>query len=173
MKPALLLQAVGVALFVLIGYNFIYVPQRKETRLVQDQLAREQTKQRLATDTADVLEQLSAYRHRLPPEPDSSWLVREVVATAQRSGIELTTISQTAPQNLPQFTFLSVDVQFTATYHQLGAFLDHLERSASFIRVDNLSVNAFGDQGQTAVQASLSTLCVPPTVGTVNLARTG
>jgi hypothetical protein len=55
-----------------------------------------------------------------------------------------------------------INVQFTATYHKLGAFLDRLERATLFIRVDQLELSdPAKDTGEASIRLTVSTLYVP------------
>lgn len=164
MNPSLLLAGIGVAVTGLIGYNAVHKPQQRQLGLVRTQVMEEQTRQQAAMGVAELLHQIEQYRKRLPEEPDPSWLVRQVVALAEQSGVQLTTISQEPPQRFEQFTRLAVRVQITATYHQLGTFLDHIERAPQYLRVEQLEVSRSrsgqaGGQPET-VHLMLSTLYV-------------
>ena len=149
-----------------IGYNYIYVPQTNQVSKIHVQIANERSLQQLQSDVAGLFKQIERYRERLPKEPDSSWLAREVVALSQKAGVQLTTISQDEPEKLEQFTRLMVDVQFTASYHQLGTLLDNIERSDHFIRIDRVNV-AHGrtEQEPVSIQLELSTFYLPPPGG--------
>ena len=157
--------AAGVVLATLIGYNFIYVPQQKQAHLIHAQVAQEEANQRTASEVAVVLREVEQYRQRLHNEADPSWLAREVVDLAEKAGVQLTTITQETPQKLEQFTRLSISVQFNGSYHELGAFLDLLERSNHFVQVDHLLLSRPGTQTQASIQLVLSTLYLPPLMG--------
>lgn len=164
MKPALLGVVAGLVLAYAVGYNTIYARQRGQGHVIQQRTIQEHTDQRVQEDTAELLEQLERYHAQLPPEAEPSWLVREAVAASQQIGIDLSSIQQGNIQPGKQFTRLELTLQFRATYHQLGAFLDHLERSGRFIRVDHLAVTPSlkDGMGKPAVQLVLSTVYVPP-----------
>jgi Tfp pilus assembly protein PilO len=162
MKPAFLLGAMGIALAGLIGYNTVYVPQQQQMGLIRAQIAQEQANQQTAAEGLAQLQEIERYRTHLPPEPNPSWLARELVVLAQRSGVQLTTITQGAPQESGQFTHLTVNVQFTASYHQLGMFLDDLERSDRFIRVDRINVSRPTPEERPSIQLACSTVYLPP-----------
>lgn len=170
MKPVFLLGGIGVAIVALIGYNFIYVPRQHEVRVIQTQLAEEQAKQETAAEAAALLHQIERYRKRLPQEPDPSWLVREVVALAQKSSVQIASIAQEAPQSLGPFTLLAATVQVGASYHQLGRFLDDIERSDRFIRVESIQVAPSAGAELASIQLRFSTLFLPPGLdGAVNV----
>ncbi|MBI2104709.1 MAG: type 4a pilus biogenesis protein PilO [Candidatus Omnitrophica bacterium] len=131
-------------------------------RLIQAQIADEQATQRLQADVAALLRQAEQSRKRLPEEPDPSLLVHDVVALAQQAGVQLTSISRETPQTFRRFTRLAVILQGTASYHQLGAFLDALERSERFLRVERFEISRPTELGPASVHLSISTLYVPP-----------
>ena len=163
MKPTLLIGVMGVVLGGLIGYHGIYVRHAEQARLIQSQIAQEQTDQHMQAEAAVLLTQIEQYRKRLPEEPDPSWLVREAVELGQKAGLELTTISQESPKPFAQFVRLAITLHFTATYHQLGTFLDYLEGSDRFIRVDHLNLQSSKDgSGPASVELTLSTFYLPP-----------
>jgi Tfp pilus assembly protein PilO len=139
------------------------VPQQRRVSLIQAQVAQEQATQEMQQAVAALLDDLEAQRRQLPQEPDPSWLVREVVAVAQQSGVQLTTITQEPVQPFDQYTRLGVTLQLNASYHQLGAFLDELERSPAFIRVERIGLTrGVEDDKPAVIQVRLSTVYVPP-----------
>ena len=165
MKPMLLLATIGVALVGFIGYHGVYVPQQEQVRLIQGQIDQERANQHAQQTVAALLEQLRQYRTHLPPEPDPSWLVRQVVSLGQESGIQVTSILQEPPKPFESFTLLAVTLQFTASYHTLGRFLDQLEHAPPFIRVDRLELaDVNPTTGDATIHLTVSTLYVPPLV---------
>ena len=165
MKPLPIVLAIIVATACGIGYYGIHVPAQNEVRLIQTQIAEERANQNTKGDVSALLSQIERYRERLPKDADPSWLAQEVMALAQKTGIQLATITQDAPQQLDTSTHLSVNLQLTATYHQLGAFLDEVERSPHFIRVDRLSVDRIEGDDRGLVQVTFSTVVLPPVLG--------
>ncbi len=161
MKPSLVVGTVIVAITGLIGYHFVYEPHQREVQAIQNQIREEQSSQDALQDIATTLKQLEKHYKRLPTEPDTSWLVREAVKLAQETGVQFTTISQEAPRSIDQFTRLAVGVQLTATYHQLGTFLDRIEHAQSFILVERVQVSGHLDDGTNTVKIVLSTLYGP------------
>ena len=165
MKPTFLVGVIGLALTGVIGYHGLYVRQQERAHLIHAQAEQEQAKQDTQQELASLLIQIEQYRKRLPPEPDPSWLVREAVAFGQKAGLELTTIAKESPQQFQQFTRLAISVQFTATYHQLGTFLDYLESSDRFIRVEHLEMSSPKEtEGKASIRLVLSTVYLPPLV---------
>lgn len=164
MKATVLIGAMTVAVAAPIGYTIARGHQEK-ARLIQTQITQEHTTQQAQADVAAMLRQIEQYRTRLPSEPAPSWLVTEAVALGEQAGLQLATIAQESPQVLQQLTRLAVTLEFHATYHQLGAFLDLLERSERFIRVERLEVKSptSKDSGtEASIQLTLSTVYLPP-----------
>jgi Tfp pilus assembly protein PilO len=140
----------------------MYVPRLHEMRMIQTQRAQQQATRETEMEVASILQQIERHRKHLPQEPDPSWLVREVVAHAQQSGVQFTSITPETPQQFEEFTRLAVSVQFNASYHQLGNFLDDVERSERFIRVERVEVNRSGNEDLASIQVTFSTLFLPP-----------
>ena len=164
MRPLLVVLAIVVATACGIGYYVIHVPAQNEVRLIQAQIAEERAIQGTKGETAALLAQIERYRARLPNDVDPSWLAQEVVALAQQSGVQVTTITQAAPHQDEAFTLLAVNLNLTASYHQLGAFLDEVERSPHFIQVDRLSIDRSETDERGLVQVTFSTVVLPPLI---------
>ena len=162
MKPIVLLIGASVAISGLVGYNMVYTPQQEQVRLTQAQIAEEQANQEMQAEVSALLRQVERHRTRLPDTPDPSVLLRDVVELAQRSGVQLTNVMRETPQELAKLTVLRVNLQLDATYHQLGAFLDALERSDRFMRVERLRVARVEPDQPASVNLVVSTLYVPP-----------
>ena len=163
-KPSTILAIAAVAMASPVGYNVVRGHQ-EHIRLIETNIAQEQTTQEARMDVAAMLRQLDQYRTRLPSEPNPSELVADAVSLGERVGLQLTTIEQEPPQPLQQFTRLAVTFQFNTSYHQLGDFLDLIERSNRFMRVERLQVKSESSQthsGVLAIQLTLSTVYVPP-----------
>lgn len=165
MNTTFLVGAMTVAVAVPIGYTITRGHQEK-IRLIQTQITQEEATQQAQADVAAMLRQIEQYRTRLPSEPNPSWLVAEAVALGERAGLQLTAIAhQESPHAVQQFTRLAVTVEFNASYHQLGTFLDLVERSERFLRVERMEIRSptskeKGNQG--SVELTLSTLYLPP-----------
>ena len=88
--------------------------------------------------------------------------------------MELTTITQEPPQPLGQLTRVAVTLHVLASYHQLGLFLDELERSDHFIRVERVELSADMPQsGRVPIEVVLSTVAVPSVQGLLNSGFSG
>jgi Tfp pilus assembly protein PilO len=167
MKPALLVGAIALAFVGAIGYHSIYLPQQAEVASIQTQIAQEQATQDTQAQVAALLAQFEQYRNgRLPLEPNPSWLVQEAASLGQKAGVELTTITQEAPQPLGRLTRVAVSLRVLASYHQLGKFLDEIERSDHFIRVERVELSPETEKGaRVPAQVVLSSVALPSVTG--------
>lgn len=165
MKPTFLFGAIAVAVVAFLSYTMLKGHQEK-IHLIQQQSEHEEAVQNTQADVAVMLRQIDEYRKRLPAQPNPSWLVSEAVALGEQSGLQFTAISQDAPRELQsQFTRLAITLEFAASYHELGRFLDRVEHSNRFMRVEHLDVTSPRERGgQATVQLTLSTVYVPPAV---------
>ena len=165
MNQTLLAGALGLALTGLVSYNLVHVPQRRAAELIRQQIAEEQKHRQAQVEVSALLKEVEQHRTQMPPEPDPAWLVQKVVELGREAGVQLTGISQDVPQRVGEFTRLSVAVEITASYHQLGTFLDQLEQSDGFIRVERIDISPSWQQredgGLGAIRLVLSTLYLP------------
>ena len=162
LNNSLVTSAVVLVVGAPVGYN-LWTKNQENVRLVKTHIAQERSTQQAQAELAATLRQIEQYRKRLAPDPNPSWLVNDVLAIGEQAGLQLTTISQEVPQELPQFTRLAVALEFTTSYHQLGNFLSRIEGADHFIRVESLDVAPPRDTGgPVSVKLVLSTIYVPP-----------
>ena len=161
MNTTLIAGVIAVAVVLPAGYT-IHKGYQEKLRLVDAQIANEHSTQASQAQTADTLQQIEQYRKRLPNEASPSWLVNEAMSLGERVGLQLSAIAQESPQEIQQFTRLAVTLELGASYHALGMFLDQLEHSGSFIRVERLEVSPPKEsRGKASVQLTLSTIYLP------------
>lgn len=161
-KATLLIVVIGLAITGLFGYHMVYVPQQRKVALIQTQIAQSQSDQQSREEVAALFSAVEHYRKRLPESTDPSWLAREVVAIGKAAGVQFATINQQAPEDRVQYTRLTVNLTFSASYHELGAFIDAIEGSEHFMRVDHLVVGPPTPGSEKAsIQLVLSTITVP------------
>lgn len=161
-EQTVLLAIMGVAAGGLLGYNQCYRPQVQKAERIQRQIEQERANQALAGEVAGLFQHVEQYRQRLPKEPDPSWLVQRAIALAQDAGVLLTRITPKVPEEDSQYARLSVRLEFRASYHHLGAFLDRIENDASFFLIEQLDIaNPTEQDHQAPIQMTLSTLHVP------------
>lgn len=153
----------------LFGYHAIYARQQAQLRVIQAQIADAQADQVVQGEAASLVRRLEAFRKRLAPEPDPSWLVREAMTLMDGSGLQLITVTQESPRaaGLSGFTRVSIALQCRGTYHQFGQFIDRLERAGVFLKIDAIDVLPPADRDTLATaHLVISSLHVPPVAGT-------
>ena len=162
----------GLIVLALTGYLSygIYVQHQQRLRAIQEELQVQQETEALREKLASSIQELERLRKRLPPEPEPEWLVGQVAKLAEQTGIKLTSIVPENPRQFDEFTHLSVSLQFTTSYHQLGAFISTLESSPSFVRVDQLDLSRGQQEDTASVRVAVSTVYLPPT-SSWNLAK--
>lgn len=155
MKATVISLAVSIALTGLVGYHGIYQPHQQALATIARQMQEEQATQKLQAEVAGLLDRAEAQRKHLAPEPESSWLVREVLTISREVGIELTSIQPEEVQTQGVATRLAVTAQLTATYHQLGQLLDRLERSQQLLFVEQFTVQRIAGSAESAASVTL------------------
>ena len=163
------MRIIGVIGFVIfavtgwVGYNKVWSGSQERLRAIDAQIKSETELQRTQVAVAEVLIRIEQYRERLAPSPDPSWLANQVNSIGQQAGLKTFNTDQETPQETSQYTRLAVRLDFPATYHQLGRFLDSLERADALFRVERLDVGRpVKDGDPSAVSMTVSTLYVPP-----------
>ena len=159
--------AIIVAFAGFFGYHFVYRPQQAKLAEYPRVLEHQQADYQAQADVAALVERVESYRRRLPAQADTSWLVNEVVSVANDVGVQVTRIVPEPSRDFQGMTRLGVSLQASASYHQLGAFLDRIERAPVLIRVDRADLSGASDanpSSERAIQLVLSTLYLPPFV---------
>ena len=168
MKETLLIGTIIVAVTGYVGYTQLHARHEAQRSELTAQLRSEQDDQRAQAELAALLQELEQYRARLSPTTDPEWLIKEVVRLADAAEVQLTTIAPEQPQSVDGFTRLSVSLEFTATYHQTGTFLDYLEHAPAFLRTNQLEIKetsrAREGDGFVFVRLAISTVHIPALV---------
>lgn len=164
MRPKLVAPIIVLALVAFFGYKVFSHEHARATRL-RDAIQHERTLEDRRVQLERSLELVDAYRKRLAPEAEATWLLQEVGHVATESGVNLSAASPRKPRQLDQFTQLSVALHFTSSYHQLGQFVSRLEAAERFLRVDELTLRMLDPESpdpQADVELVVSTLYMPP-----------
>jgi len=168
LNATLLVGTLIVACAGYFGYHNVYLPKRVQLEQYPLEMQREAANQQAQADVATIAQELESFRGQLPPEADASWLVNEALAIADEVGVRVTRVVPQPPRDLGGMTRLAVSLQVTASYHELGIFIDRLERAPVFIHVDrvDLAETRGSQQALSArpIDVVLSTVYVPPAV---------
>ena len=164
MKPSMVSAVLVLCIAGYFGYNVIYLRNRQQLDLLQAQLAEQQETQNVRVQVAQSLKQIEQFRKRLPPQAETEWLVSQINRLAQSAGVQFASINPQPPKPVQEFTWLSVTVQFTGSYHQLGQFVSTIENAEPFLRIDGLEISPPRQGAAIEVRMTVSTLCVPALV---------
>ena len=165
-KPVVISGLMVAAFASQIGYQG-YREDQREIEQVRAQWQEAQQAQALRATVAKSLDEVARFRKRLPPEPETAWLIREVGRLAESAGVELTSITPQTPRQFQDVTYLAVALRLSTSYHTLGKFLATLESARDFLRVDELEVQQQAGGASAAasrpaqVKLTVSTLYVP------------
>jgi Tfp pilus assembly protein PilO len=153
----------GVVIFLcagLIGYHAVYRATRRELTGIEQELSEQRDVQALRVSLAASLDHLEQLRKRLPPQPDTEWLIGELTQVAKAAGVQLSSIVPQEPVPSQDATRLSVLLRFEVSYHELGKFVSAMENTPSFMWVSRLEI-ARSEEGRAEVQVAVSTWHVP------------
>jgi len=159
----LLLSAIIVGMASAVGYNYIYLPNQGRVSAIQAKIEEERVTQQSQLEVGALLDEYDGYRKRLPKAPDTSWLVQQAVTLSEQAGIQLEAITQGNPQPSPPFTLITITLEFSASYHELGTFIDLIERAPHFLQVERLDIGLQQQdtgQGKPVMKMDLGTLSI-------------
>lgn len=160
MKPAVFSGVMVVAFAGYFGYHTIYLRGQQRMSALRAQLTARQQAQVRQGDIARVVSEAAQLRKRLPPAPDTEWLLQEVGKIARQEGVQLASIAPQEPKRLQDATSLSVSLKFTSSYHQLGRFISALENASLFLWIETLDLSR-SRMGTAQVDLTVSTAWVP------------
>ena len=166
LKPSRLSGVIILALAGAVGYQMIYLRTQRQIGVLKQELTQAEQAQALRAQLAASLTDIERFRKRLPPEPETGWLLHAIGSLAQETDIQLTTILPQPPKPLQDFTYLAVNLQFTTSYRNLAKLLDLVEHANAFIRVDEVEL-ARTPQETAQVKLVVSTLSVPALTDTL------
>ena len=164
MRPSVISGALVLCIAGYFGYNVIYRRNQQQLDRLQAQLAEQQETQNVRVQVAQSLNQIEQFRKRLPPQAETEWLVGHINRLAQGAGVQLTSVNPQPPKSVQEFTWLSVTVQFTSPYHQLGQFVSTLENAEPFLRIDGLEISPLRQGQAVDIRMTVSTLYIPALV---------
>jgi Tfp pilus assembly protein PilO len=157
---------VGVGLLVVaafIGFQFIYNPRAAQVQGIQNQIRQESLAREQRKEVAQLLDKIAVDLSLLAPEADPAWLAREALALASDAGIRVNMVNQKDVLQEADQLRLSVAIDGSGTYHQLGKYIDLIERSKQFMWVERMDVRPLGKEGGVlSIQMVISSVYVPP-----------
>lgn len=102
------------------------------------------------------LAELKKIREELPVVKESSQFLGEVAKIAGQLNIKLVTISALPIERYGEYTKISVKLDITTTYNELGNFVCKLETAKRFINIDEVSAQLTGKAEKKVVLLDVS-----------------
>ncbi len=165
-KPTLVSGIIVLAFSSLAGYHMGYVRPEGIAQQIRQQVTEARQEQQLREQVAAALSFLEQQRPVLAERSDPGWLLQEISRLVEDAQLEVKSITPHPPSSAGEgMALLSVSLQFTATYHQLGHFIARLERHSRFLRIDELQVTPNPNNtraGSVDVRVMVSSLSIPP-----------
>ena len=172
----------GIIVSILIGFvswalwsQFVDAPIRHARGRTQKEFAGAKELHDARVRVKRLIDEMHAIRGQFAPIDEVEWLVNQLTSHAQEAGLRIESIVPHPAVSVQQdFQQLSVTVQLSATYHQLGKLLSQLESSDKLIWVQDLDIAKPREQpgwgadatrthasGLPHVRLTLATLYVP------------
>ena len=136
----IIVNAVIIALVLVIGAMFIYMPFTDKNKSMRANILIERDKNILIGKIKALNKYLKVYNKRIPEGGGVSWLLGEISSMASKENIEVSSIKPGNPDDYGLYTKLSVIVDATATYSQLGRFIAEIESSEKFLKVESVNI---------------------------------
>jgi len=145
-----------------LGFRFIHAPYQHNRSVIADAIEQEKEDQRLRKDTTTLLQEVAWHRGRLAPEADPSWLVREVLVLCQNAGVRVINVGEQTRKPMKEFEHLGVKLRLKGSYHEMGRFVDLVERSKNLLRIEDFELNRPRDyKGVASVNVVIGALYLP------------
>ncbi len=161
MKPSMVSGIMALLLAGYVGYRGIQVPVQQQVRRLQDQLAKERATQDMRVKLARSYDEFERLRKNLSPESSTEWLLREITKRAEEQGIQVDSIAPQDRRQAHDTAQLAVNLRIRASYHQLGRFLDSLERTTPYIWVEDVQVDRDENNGLPKIRLIVTSMYVP------------
>ncbi len=132
--------ALGLWIFLIVLMIGTQMVQRTraEVKELNRQIEYEKQRNALLDKLNHFQGQLDQYKKQLPPSADAKWLMNQITELAKSSGLELLSIQPEKLTPSPHFHESAVRVGIECSYHELGVFLQRIESSPIFLRIQKL-----------------------------------
>lgn len=94
----------------------------------------------LEAQAREISRRIEALASSLPSQQQLSPYLRELLRQASASGIQLIAIQPGEPRDRAGYRELPVDIKITASHHQAGKFLNRIETSGKFLRLEQVEM---------------------------------
>ena len=177
--PPWLIVSILIGFFSWIVWSqFVEAPLVRARTRIQQELAEVKELREAQLRVHRLRENLRAMQGQFAPTTDTEWLVNRLASRVQEAGLRMESIDPHAPVTVQDFQQLSVTVQLSASYHQIGKLLSQLEGSDELIWVQDLDIDKaparsswgadptrLGSSTLPRVRLTLAALYVPEEIG--------
>lgn len=102
--------------------------------------------------------QIAYYERRLPDSPEAPELFERLKQIAWQTGLRYTSLDRLPPVTHKLYTEIPMKISLVVDYHGLGEFINRIENSDRFAKVDNVDVQTNDDDFfRQRVELNLST----------------
>ncbi len=136
----IIVSTVIVVLVLAIGAMFIYLPFTYKNKSLRADILKERDKNLLIGKIKALGKYIKVYDKKIPDAEGVSWLLSEVSNRASKERIEISSIKPGNPENYGLYTKLSVIVDMSSTYNQLGEFIAGIESSGKFMKIESVNM---------------------------------
>ena len=142
-KEKILILAV---IYLLIGsflaWNIILKSHQAKIRGVGISRSAEADKERLLKQVSATQTKIGTYRKVFSEKNETSWLIDEINRMAGESGLTLLSVDPAPVSDRTEnYQKLSVRIETTGSFHQLGNFVSQTENHPVMIRVSNVRID--------------------------------
>ena len=136
----IIVNAVMIALVLVIGAMFIYMPFMNKNKSMRTDILRERDKNVLIGKIKALSKYLKVYDKSIPEDEGVSWLLGEVSNMASKEQVEIPSMKPGNPEAYGLYTKLFVIVEAACTYNQLGRFIADIELSEKFLKIESINI---------------------------------
>jgi type IV pilus assembly protein PilO len=112
----------------------------------QDELATKRTKvatlDELRKSVEEAQDQIAYFERRLPNSPEAPELLNQLRRVANYTGVTYTSLDRLDTVQHKSYTEIPIKITLEADYHGLGEFINRIENSPRFAKIDNINVEA-------------------------------
>ncbi len=136
----IIVSVIIIMLVLAIGAMFIYLPFTYKNKSLRADILKERDKNLLIGKIKALGKYIRIYDKKIPNAEGVSWLLSEVSNRASKERIEISSIKPGNLENYGLYTKLSVIVDMTSTYKQLGEFIAGIESSEKFLKIESVNM---------------------------------
>ena len=136
----IIISAIIGALVLAIGVMFIYTPFAYKSKSLRSDILKERDKNVLIGKIKALNKHIKVYDKRIPEAGGVSWLLGEASRMAFKEQIEVSSKKPGNPEDYGLYAKLSVVLDISCTYDQLGKFISAIESSEKFLKVESVYI---------------------------------